>query len=72
MRSGDDETVIGILAKGASVPQIHLSMQVSIFESAYLEHRPIIVALRDFARLANSIISLFDGPSRQDSVIAGK
>jgi hypothetical protein len=60
MRSGDDETVIGIPAKGAPQPQIKLTMQVSINETTYLEHRPIIAALNQFASLANSIIAMFD------------
>jgi hypothetical protein len=62
MRSGDDETVIGILAKGAPKPQIKLAMQVSINETTYLEHQPIIAALSEFASLANSIIAMFDAP----------
>ena len=59
MRSGDDETVIGILAKGAPMPEIKLAMQVSINETTYLEHQSIIAALGEFASLANSIIARF-------------
>jgi hypothetical protein len=59
MRSGDDEIVIGILAKGAPMPEIKLAMQVSINETTYLEHQSIIAALGEFAGLANSIIARF-------------
>ena len=62
MRSGNDETVIGILAKGAPEPNIKLTMQVSLNETDYLEHREVVGALYDFAGLANSIIKLFDRP----------
>ena len=59
MRSGDDETVIAFLAKGAPMPQIKLVMQVSINEPTYLEHQSITEALSEFANLANSIIARF-------------
>ena len=59
MRSGDDETVIAFLAKGAPMPQIKLVMQVSINETTYLEHQSITAALSEFADLANSIIARF-------------
>ncbi|NEV78546.1 hypothetical protein DYI24_16010 [Rhodopseudomonas sp. BR0C11] len=62
MRSGDDEAVIGILAKAAPHPKIDLTMQVSINETAYFKRRPVIRALNDFAGLANSIIALFNHP----------
>ena len=60
IRSGDDEAVIGLLTKGVPNPQFKLTMQVSLNETSYLEHREIIATLREFASLANSIIQLFD------------
>jgi hypothetical protein len=61
IRSGDDETVIGLLTKGVVPnPQFKLTMQVSLSETTYLEHREIIATLREFASLANSIIKRFD------------
>jgi hypothetical protein len=56
MRSGDDEAVIGLLTKGVPNPQFKLTMQVSLNEPRYLEHREIVATLREFASLANSII----------------
>jgi hypothetical protein len=61
MRSGHDETVLGLLTKGVPQPQIKLSMQVSLNEASY-PSRSVIPALREFASLANSIIKKFDYP----------
>jgi hypothetical protein len=62
MRSGDDETVIGLLAKGTPKPDIQLAMRVSLNETQYLEHWPLIEALKMFADLATHIIKRFDRP----------
>ncbi len=62
VRSGNDETVIGMVPKWASKPYIDLVMEVSFDERAYFRRREVIAALNDFAGLANSIISLFDSP----------
>jgi hypothetical protein len=60
MRSGDNETVIGLLVKGAEKPRIKLTMQVSLSETLYLPHREIITTIYQFAKLANEIIRGFD------------
>jgi hypothetical protein len=60
MRSGDDETVIGLLAKGAEKPKLNLTMQVSLSETNYLPHREVVTTLYVFARFASAIIKEFD------------
>ena len=59
MRSGNDETVIGLLAKGQPQPQMKLSMLVSMNETSYLPHREVVTALYEFANLARAIIRDF-------------
>jgi hypothetical protein len=61
MRSGPDETVIGLLAKNAAQqPKISLTPQVSLSETDYLPHREVVTALYEFAKLAKAIIREFD------------
>jgi hypothetical protein len=61
MRSGPDETVIGLIAKGvAQKPQVEITPQISLGETAYLPHREVITALYDFAHFAKAIIRNFD------------
>jgi hypothetical protein len=60
MRSGTDETVIGIIAKGVEKPQIEITPQISLDETTYLPHREIVATLYDFANLAKAIIRNFD------------
>jgi hypothetical protein len=60
LRSGNDETVLGLLAKGAPQPQMKLAMQVALDETTYLPGMNIIRALNEFATLANSIIRKFE------------
>jgi hypothetical protein len=61
MRSGPDETVIGLIAKNArEKPQIRLTAQVSLGETAYLPHREVISTLYDFVRMAKAIIREFE------------
>jgi hypothetical protein len=60
MRSGHDETVIGLVPKNATQkPQINLAMQVSLDETTYLPHREVIGALYDFAKLTRAVIRNF-------------
>jgi hypothetical protein len=54
MRSGPDETVIGLLAKNAPQPKISLTMRVSLGETAYLPHREVVTALHQLANLARA------------------
>ncbi len=61
-QSGDNETVIGLLAKGAEKPRIKLTMQISLSESLYLPHREIVTTISQFAKLATGIIREFDFP----------
>jgi hypothetical protein len=61
MRSGPDETVIGLLAKGAPQnPTIEVTSQISLGETAYLSHREVVTALYEFSNLAKAIIRNFD------------
>jgi hypothetical protein len=61
VRTGPDETTIGMISKSATEqPNIKLTPQVSFSEAAHLPRREVITALRQFASLANSIIELFD------------
>ena len=61
MRSGPDETVVGIIAKGAQKPQIEVTPQISLNEATYLPHREVITTLYEFANLAKAIINNFNG-----------
>jgi hypothetical protein len=61
VRTGPDETTIGLLAKSApEQPHIKLTPQVSLSETAYLPRREVITALYEFARFAKAIIRDFD------------
>jgi hypothetical protein len=61
MRSGDDEAVIGLLAKDArEKPKIKLDMQVSFSETAYLPRWEVVAALHKFANFATAIIQAFE------------
>jgi hypothetical protein len=60
VRTGDDETVLGLIAKSAEKhPKIELTPQVSLSEAAYLPHGEVITALYEFANLATAIINDF-------------
>jgi hypothetical protein len=58
-RGGDDETKIGLFAKGAPQANTDFIPQVSLSETAYLPRREIVTALHEFADSANSIIGSF-------------
>ena len=58
---GEDEPVIGLLAKNAAQqPKIDLTSQVSLSETRYFTHREVIKALYEFAELADAIIRQFE------------
>jgi hypothetical protein len=59
MRSADDETVLGLIAKGHLNPVTEYTARVIMSEDINL---PVIAALALFARLASSIIAMFDTP----------
>lgn len=59
MRSGPDETVIGLVAKGVQKPQIEITPQISFDETTYLSNREVISSIYDFANLAKAIIRNF-------------
>ena len=59
---GHDDIVLGFYAKNAPKPDIDLRVGISIAEAEWLETKPILAVLSDFASLANSIIELFDYP----------
>ena len=56
----DQETVLGLLRKGAPDYNMKFSAFVAINETDLSIHKPVVAALNDFARLADSIIQLFD------------
>jgi hypothetical protein len=61
MRSGDDEAVIGLIAKDVrEKPKINLAMQVSLSETAYHPRGEVVAALHQFANLAKAIIRAFE------------
>lgn len=61
LRTGPDETTIGLLAKDApQQPKIKFTPQVSFSETAYLPHADVVIALYDFAKMAKTIIREFD------------
>jgi hypothetical protein len=61
VRTGIDETTIGLLSKSAiRQPTMKLTPQVSLRETDYLPRREVITALNDFAKLAKEIIRKFD------------
>jgi len=56
------ETVLGLIAKGVMNPQIELLPQVAIDEPTLLNKISVVVALREFAKLAASTVEKFDIP----------
>lgn len=60
MTVNDQETVVGVLAKGAPHYEMKFAGYITINETALIDPKPLIPSLRDFASLANSIINLFD------------
>jgi hypothetical protein len=61
VRTGTDETTIGLIAKDATErPHIKLTPQVSFSEASHLPRREVITALHEFANLARAIIREFD------------
>jgi len=61
VRTGIDETTIGLLSKSAAQqPQIKLTPQVSLCETTYLPRREVITALYEFTRFAKAIVRDFD------------
>jgi hypothetical protein len=61
VRTGPEETTIGLISKNATEqPRIKLTPQVSFSEAAHLPRREVITALHEFANFATSIIREFD------------
>lgn len=61
VRTGPDETTIGLLAKDAAEqPQINITPQVSFGETDYFPRREVITALHQFANFAKSVIREFN------------
>lgn len=60
MRSADDETVLGLLAKDSPDPEFDFTAQVALDETAYFAGTEIITALKIFANAAQTIIGKFD------------
>ncbi|HEV8029562.1 MAG TPA: hypothetical protein VGP42_00945 [Stellaceae bacterium] len=56
----DQKTVLGLLAKGAATPKMHFTPHVVISEASLAFREPVVRALNQFARLADSTIKLFD------------
>ena len=61
VRTGNQETALAFIKKGAPKPHIRFTPRVLLDESA-LEGKPLMSALNEFARLAHSIIGCFDVP----------
>jgi hypothetical protein len=59
MRSADDETVLGLLAKNAPDPQLEFTPQISLDEVSYSQIG-VIEALYNFAVVARLIIMRFE------------
>jgi len=61
VRTGPDETTIGLIAKNATEqPRIRVTPQVSFSEAAHLPRRDVITALHEFAKFSKSVIREFD------------
>jgi hypothetical protein len=60
MRSADDETVLGLLQKGAPDPKLNFSAQISLDETSYMGGIGVIPALQQFAVLARCTIMMFE------------
>lgn len=60
MRTAYDETVLGLITKGAEKPQLKFAGHVIVDETFLAVPHPVIGALYEFADLANTIIMAFD------------
>lgn len=61
VRTGPDETTIGLIAKNATEqPRIKVTPQVSFSEAAHLPRREVTTALHELATFAKAIIRDFD------------
>jgi hypothetical protein len=68
MLVNDEETVVGLLKKGAPQYQMQFSAYVALNEVLTIVRKPLIPALNDFASTAKAIIKLFDtGTTRRAS-----
>lgn len=56
---GPDETILGLIAKGASQPDVKFLSYIVLDEPSFTGMRPVVTALNEFAGLAKSIIKLF-------------
>ncbi len=59
LRVDDQETILGMIAKGAPDYNMKIASYVTIYETGFAP-KPIVATLNEFASLANSIINLFD------------
>ncbi len=58
----DQEAAVGFIRKGAPKYEMKFTGEVAIYEAGLIPRQPVVSALDDFARLAHSIIELFDTP----------
>jgi hypothetical protein len=60
VRTGPDETTIGLIAKSLTQqPNIEFASQVSLGETAYFPHREVVTTLYEFSKMAKAIIGNF-------------
>lgn len=60
MRSADNETVLGLIAKGHLNPVMEYTARVVFSEAELIPSMPVVEALNKLAGLVHSIIKLFD------------
>ena len=60
MLVNNQESVIGLIAKTAPYCEMSIAGQIAICETSFASAMPVLVGLREFAGLANSIIELCD------------
>jgi hypothetical protein len=57
----ENETVLGLLSKAMpDKPNIKITPEITLNEPGLIGQKPLIAALDEFARFANSIVQLFD------------
>ena len=60
MDAGNNETVLGVIAKGVPKPQMNYAAHIALREAETASGQPFISALTNFASLADAIIKQFD------------
>ena len=59
LRVDDQETILGMIAKGAPHYDMKIASYVTIYETGFAP-KPVVATLNEFASLATAIIKLFD------------